>query len=446
MNTTHPNDFFQQRLDILYIACGAIIFFLYFYYYFTFTPIIHPDMTQLNFANKPNESFFLNMKKTFDLTMIENGYYRSRAFGYFINYIDVNLQVFFIKYFRCTSMYLPFYTVSAALLVCSYTRLLKFTFSPWTTATCFFMSCTILFFTNYQVSTYVYLRSAKLLTPSIGIFILTYTLKSIENKVHTTSTIKIITSSLILFILMTIDEQIVALCFALTGLTLAYCLFNRQVTRIFYILFSACIFFVLWQAIFGVYVFQYFTPVPLRKHPHQFLLLSIISISNIYKSIIMTIHLVLNILGGYIWGKYFLFAVLIFLCISIKKRMIYFADVFCSVFLLGTGFTIILFSIMAHPAVYDLPDLADGMYFTFPSLLFLTSILFAIRKHLISIKYSSQIAIICASLIFAINIQHTDFFYKRHTEYGHLKNSNITSLDVINLLMKRCILTDQKDG
>ena len=266
------------NLNNKYINTTAFLIFLIAIIYFIYNiyirlPIVHPELvlTFPKLLNHPGEGFIEGLyKKTFNLQIVEFGGYRPRLLAFLIGYIEPNLIVAVNDYFPDWGIRQPFQYLGFGLLIFVGQKTIQILFPLIPLSSRLLTASSVLFFFNIQTSLYYFHgRSAKVLAFAACLYLINHFLMNKTTYLSFKKNLPYyLLSSLGLFLLATLDEAFLALLALLAAISLVISASERRINNAAttYIL-TLIIYFIFYVSI-GRFLFEFFTPTPLREHTH----------------------------------------------------------------------------------------------------------------------------------------------------------------------------------
>ncbi len=272
----------------------------------------------------------------------------------------------------------------------------------------------LLFLPCYLSTSFLFLRSAKVLVPGVSLCITALSIGlgeyagTKENRRH--FWLLEILIAFILSVIVTLDEQIVASLLVISVILLTDNFFNQR--KLFDVKvrlpFETFLLYILFYKWWGRWMFQYYTPYTIGEHLHTYNMAFSGAVANIYKGAVVWIrslkytfgntYLLLALVG-------FIFGVL--LVIAGWRARVIALELLCSSIVLCAGI------VAAHPPIYSFYNCSHGMYVLLPVFFSLFSffiLAFNIERDKLSrmknvtriFLISSPLLIICVSFFFSI--------------------------------------------
>ena len=252
-------------INYIFWGLGIIIVLFYLFMFFYKQPLVNeevlPDVTNslIPWEVKEGESFIKAiLTRPFDLKITEYGQYRPRYLAFLVQFLDENTFLSIVRTFPAWGNRLLFYIIAMFLTVFSTYYFIRSFYKKLPKGVSFFVASTIIIFQNYQVTTYWRARSAKLLALPACIFLLTYALKNLNINFEKKNWKKLFLA-IPVFILMTLDEQVLALVAMILAFAILVSIINKKVNIISPIYFIACILYASFHLWWGKALFLKYT-------------------------------------------------------------------------------------------------------------------------------------------------------------------------------------------
>ena len=364
----------NKKIELSIFILGIFLISTSFILWLLTPPWIHCEIydTAPGFLLTENQSFFGNfLPKVFNLNIVEHGYYRPRIFTFILQYIDINASYRLYKYFPSIGLKFPGYAIAFFSLILSCVYFWHTIFSKRNIGFALIFAAGFLNFEIYLNTSAMVLRSGKLLTPAIGIFLIGFFIRNYKKEfiAHDFLTyIKNFALAFLFFILSTVDEQIFALIFFLLLCSLTCNIINKKYCQITNILIATVILYLVYYFFIGVYIFQYYTPgIINRNHPHKFQDVGNMNI----KIFNLSIQILISNLLSLSYALPILFLSFIhagYLLIKRNKFIYLFRSESTYILIVFLIFPVLLISSMlaSHPAIYQNEILWKIFYFPFP--------------------------------------------------------------------------------
>ncbi|MCM1174354.1 MAG: hypothetical protein NC341_04800 [Blautia sp.] len=415
----------MRKYTFLVSFCFTIILIgIYVYYYFLWPHIIHPEAYSdfAQYANKDRGLFLKNLiPKVFDCTMIEHGLYRSRALAFLWQYIDTNLMIVLDRLIPGFGIKMPLtlLIIPASILVWGYVFRKNFTDVSWVWGILF--GAVMLFIPNIQTATYLFLRSAKILVPVLGLGIINYGINHLEEDMTIKQYAQIwkenILCILLLFILCTFDEQVIAVCVFLFGISILSMLYRKRIQRLSINMLAVLVMYIVYDKWWGRWLFEYFTPVKLQKHVHNISMV-ITDFDFIYVRQSLEIYVKIlreTFINDIILGAVFGVFIGLWFCIDNWKEKL----IAISLLLLSYGLTLVI--LIGLPILYYYDDMILSIYFISSILIFIYAMIYVLSKSKIleNTKHSTgfikrEIVVFALMLLLFVNIRNIEQCHLRH--------------------------------
>ncbi len=428
-------------LDSVCLILGIIVIFIYFGLYMFKQPIVseevRPEVTNnlLPWEVKSGDNFIIAMlTRPFDLKLTELGQYRPRYLSFLVQFIDENI------FFKLTRM-IPlwgnrqiFYIITMILMVLSIFSFIKNIcpkISKWKGLT-LLISSSALMFQNYQVATYWRARAGKLLAVPVCIFLITFIIKNLNVNI-TKNNIKRLLYSIPIFLLMTLDEQVLAIVILLTGLSFLFSIINKKINLVSLICLLSCLIYISFHVWWGKALFSYFTG-GLQKHGHT-IAGSINGIS--LKTLKESIEILMSTIPKMIFMSILVFIVIWIICLiklitnKEMNKVEKLKKITISVFLTVSPIVLLMLMIDSHSAIYTLPCLWKSIYPLISTVILFLSLIYLLGNSEFKTELIKYIVILIGMLTSLIyNISNVNSYYGAYlTNKGGFMNT-ITDLVV----------------
>ena len=240
------------------VSCSVGLVMIYLLCYLKLPHIIHPEAygDVSHYANNPLSLFWSNfISKIFDNTMIEQGLYRSRVLAFIWQYLDTNLLLFIDRIFPEFGIKMPLTLMIIPLIILTWRYVWIKCFPNNSNTIGILFGIILLFIPNIQTATYFFLRSAKIITPVALIGLLNYSLSHLNTPImterHFTIKKKDLVAAVVIFLLCTLDEQIIATCAFIVVLSLFISILNKKPERMSFVFATALLFYVIYDKWWG---------------------------------------------------------------------------------------------------------------------------------------------------------------------------------------------------
>ena len=399
---------------------AILIMGLYFSLYMLKQPIVdeevRPEITNnlIPWEVKNGDNFFKAMlTRPFNLNITEMGQYRPRYLAFLVQFLDENL---FLKITRLISSFgnrQPFYILSMFLFVGTMYYFIKSIWKKCPNGCVLLISSMLLMFQNYQVATYWRARSAKLLALSACIFLITYVINNLNIKFEKKN-LKKLFLSIPIFLLMTLDEQVLAIGALLFGLAIIFSIINKKINLSTAIMSVSCFLYGSFHLWWGKALFRHFTG-GLQRHGHT-IGGSISGIS--FKTFDESFEILKTTIPKVIFMSFVVFALVWIYCFikisfnktlekkeKIKKLTI-------ALFLTLSSFILLMLMIDAHNAIYTLPCLWKSVYPLISTIILFMSLIYLLANTEFKYNFIRYIIIFVGlSISFVYNLLHITNYY-----------------------------------
>lgn len=404
-----------------FVILAIVLVGVYVYLYIKLPHIIYSEFygDSIRYVNDINESFWGNLiPKVFDCNMIESGKYRPRMFAFLWQYIDTNLLVW-INSWSDFGIKMPLTLLLTILFPVTFFYVFKNRFPNVICSVGLFIGSTFLFLASVQSSTYLCLRSAKLVAPIIAVFLLAISIEksNVNFSFEKEKIVLNILASFVTFIFCTFDEQILAVVALCGAIAILESIFDKRIKFILFNLILVGIFYITYYFVWGKMLFQHFTVGGLQEHSQKVsMIVTNFDLTYIKKALEICGH----ILKYTFANNYFFAAIVIAIYVgailnikSIKEKLI-------SIGILMFVFCLSITIVIGLPVVYNFKDLQESIYFITPILIYIYGLIYAVSNMEICKKENGQkivVGIFCALVILLtiinfnkIEVYHLKFF------------------------------------
>lgn len=419
----------KKGLFICFSCITVILIGIYVYYYLKLPHIIHPEVYGdfAQYANKDSRMFVKNLiPKIFDCTMIEQGLYRPRVLAFLWQYIDTNLMIVIDRLFPWFGIKMPLtlVVVPATILVWGYVFKKNFKDISWVWGILF--GVVLLFIPNIQTATYFFLRSAKVVVPVLGIGIINYGIAHMEEditiKKYMQGWKRNIGCILLLFVLCTFDEQIIAICAFLFVISLLSIVYRKRIQRLSINILAVLLMYVFYDKWWGRWLFEYFTPVQLQRHIHN---ISMIITDFDFSYLKQSLEIYLKILRATFINDIVL-GVILGIFIGLWILIDNWKDKIIAILLLLLSYGLTLVLLIGLPILYYYDDMILSIYFISPILIFIYTMVYILSKskmsgriinqnHIVSVVSVKRAAVLLGvMLVLVVNMRNIEECHLRH--------------------------------
>lgn len=403
----------RRMLDKLFLVLGTI-----FTSYFLFSWVLLPSWIHSEFVTtapayllKPGESLFSNsLEYIFNLKLSEGGFYRPRFLSFLIQFFDTNLAFRLYKSVPQIGIKLPSYAFSILATVASFVWFWRTLFPRSGYGIALIGGASLLYYDIYLNTSFMVLRGGKFLVSAAGLFCITIFIRSFQRDFLLCHLCSCFCTSVILFLLATLDEQITAVVFFIAILAMIIGWLEKRWSHSVVIFTSSAVLFCGYYIFLGRWIFACFTPggIELAGHPHQFQDILTVDMTVVASAVEMLLANV-KLLGvsGYIIPGVLVFS---FTTIVAQGEKGYGKLLISLAFSL---FPVILTSLMvsSHPSIYAYKFLWNITYLIFPVHMLIVAA--AYSAHLADFKndyFMTALAVtfICICTFGAINLGHAN--------------------------------------
>ena len=404
-----------SRVGSLILGTTTFLYLCFCIYNFVVRPpIIHEELmiTMPKLVNKADESFLAGLfQKTFNLEIVEDAGYRSRALGYLVGYIEPNLIVKINEVFPAWSVRQPFLYVGMFLgfLICA--KLIRGLFPTISRYGGLFAASSLLFFANLQTGLYIVNgRSAKVLLLPACLFLAYYFIKNIETYIDVSlkKLSYLALSSCGVFVLMTLDEQVLAAVCCMTVSAFIISVLQRRVNVVSVIYFAASALYATFHLWWGRAIFQIFTPTSLVTNIHN--------IGTLYSSlsprhVSASWEILQHVMGSFFASNTVFVAVACLVTVLWSMLGNYKEKLIPVLFILSAD-AITIACILSQTPAYDYKDLWNSNYFCVPFVFIFASMLYVLSKtKMFSQKSIAVFLVLGMGSIAGVNMQSIDKYY-----------------------------------
>lgn len=401
------------------LILGIFIMLTYLFFFFFEEPIVNeevrPEVTNnlTPWEVKEGDNFFKAMiERPFDLRITEYGQYRPRYLSFLIQFFEENT---FLKLTRAFPMWgnrAAFFPLAMILAVISLVYFMKVVWKKIPTGLALFVSSTIVMFQNYQVATYWRARSAKLFAVSAVVFLLAFAIKNLSVKMEKKNLLKLLFIPLI-FLLMTLDEQVLAISAMLAALSVLFCFIDKKINLSVVLYTGATILYGTFHLWWGKALFSHFTG-GLAKHGH--------SIGTTIKNFNFALFKQAGAILSTTIGKVIFLSVFVFLVFSIyafyrlwktddsNKEKI--RKIFIGGFLFVSSIVLLAIMIDSHVAIYNIKCLWISVYPLVPTIILFLGFIYVLGNSKFVIdSIKPFVLLVGVSIALVYNLGHIDSTY-----------------------------------
>lgn len=414
----------RKKVLVVIIGSSLGLSLLYIFFYMKLPHIIHPEVYE-DFPNYANERIGLLLynfvPKIFNNDMIEQGLYRPRVLAFIWQYFDTNLMIMIDKIMPGFGIKMPLtlLVIPISMLVWRYVFIKMFRESYAKIGILF--GTILLFIPNIQTATYFYLRSAKIIAPIVVIGILNYGISHLSDeftvRLYKDNWKSNVGCIVLIFILCTLDEQVIAISAFIIALSVLNMLFTKKMQRITVNFIAAIAMYIIYYKWWGRWLFEYFTPGQLKPHIHNMSMIVedfkfsfLIEAAEIYNKILLSTfnnYIIIGMVFGLIIGLWF--------CIERWEEKL------ISISIIGFSFALTVALLIGLPILYYYNDMILSIYFICPILIFIYGIIYTISKakQIILVKINGvsigkTLVLTMISLCFLYNIRNIEQCHLRH--------------------------------
>lgn len=313
------------------------------------------------------------ISKIFNLWMIEDGAYRPRLLAFAVQYTDIKIWMFLNKIgvplggrwlFTIMALFILFL---AARKIC----INIFNTKNWNYVC--LVTAIFVYVPQYIAGNYLFLRSAKVLSPAVGVFLLAVLCKERKNN-H----VKEIIMAFLCTILITMDEQLIAVVVAMMGYGIINFIFSKTHKKNIIFSLEVLVLYFIYHTLVGKWIFDYFTAGELLVHRHSFMNLTKMG-ENVYSSLIIWHRVVMRFChdSNLLFMGLVLFSIFC-ICVELKEGLVKEALLFLYFIVVSYGFVLAI--ITEHPVIETLEEQPWGVYFILPVYLLIFALYHGIKN------------------------------------------------------------------
>lgn len=313
------------------------------------------------------------ISKIFNLQMIESGCYRPRLLGFAVQYADIKIWM------ALNTIGIPLggrwlFTIFALVIIFLAARKVCINIldtKNWNYI--FLMAAIFVYVPQYIAGSYIFLRSAKVLSPAIGALLIAVLCKERKNNNAQELIIAILCT-----ILITMDEQLIAVVMAMLGYGIINFIFSKTHKRNILFSVEVLILYFIYHTLIGKWIFAYFTPGGLKTHPHSFVNLAKMG-KNLYSGLTVWYKVVVRFChdSNILFIGLVLFSIFC-ICVELKEGLVKEALLFLYFILVSYGFVWVI--VTEHPGTAALEEQSSGMYFILSVYLLIFALFHGIRS------------------------------------------------------------------
>ena len=430
----------SKAFNYVCLILGIFIIVFYMYLYSVKQPIVdeevRPEVTNnlIPWEVKDGDNVLTSfVSKTFNLNITEYGQYRPRWLAFATQFVDENIFLHVVRAVPSFGNRLPFYYLAALLTVIACFYFFRVIWKKGPKGLQLLLSTSLIMFQNYQVTTYWRARSAKLLAVSAVIFLIAFTINHMDSRVIKKN-LKYLLLGIPIFILMTLDEQVLAIGFALCLFTYLFCILNKKINLMAIIYSLACALYISFYLWWGKSLFIYFTG-GYQKHGHTICgSLSGISLktfsegAQVLQSVIPKLIFMSAIIFAIIWVYS-----IVRMALHKEELKLKLKKIATAIFLALASYGLLMLMIDAHSAIYETPVLWNSVYPMIAGIVLLLSIIYLMTNTEYKYKYimiSIMTIGIGVSLIY--NVCHINNYYGAYLTQNGGFMGEVTDLVVTN--------------
>lgn len=212
---------------------------------------------------------YIMLSRPFDLSITEVNGYRPRWLAFLVQFLDENIFFRVVRRFPWFGNRLPFYFLAMALTVISVAMFVRVCWPKLPGGFGAFAGACCLFMEDYQITTWLRARSAKLLTLPVILFVTIYFLRRYQEKWERRQWYKeTCYGCFIIFPLLTLDEQVLAWCAFLLAGAVLFSVVDKTLYKPLVTFGTGLFMYVPYYLWWGKALFTHFTTGDLRMHGH----------------------------------------------------------------------------------------------------------------------------------------------------------------------------------
>lgn len=281
------------------------------------------------------------------------------------------------------------------LVVIGVSNIFKTIFPRFQPATRFLIGAVFLFLPNYLATTFLFLRTAKLIAVGVSLLLIGYFLNNDSEETgkssfsRTSSCIKAFCFSL----LCTIDEQVISVILLLLGLFVLLSLMRKTLSYHVIVLLETLSFYLIYHMFWGRKLFEYFTPVELQVHPHTFQ--GVVLHWNEYVG--SGTRMYLEALRHLTWDSEFMLSAVFCFHIFFLIKNPSILNKIISIYFVVSGWVLSIGLVTAHPKLAVLSEQSKGMYWNISVLLFIIGVLYSISSA--NVQIGQQLHVVESAIV-----------------------------------------------
>lgn len=261
-----------KTINIFFAAIGVVCISYFFYFWLVSPSWVHSEFPELslNFLLKPNDNLFADCANyIFNQNLGEHGYYRPRALSFAIQYFETNLSLQLFKKGVFTGIKLPSYAFSILATVAAYIWFWKSLYRNSRLGIAILGGASLLYYDIYINTSFMVLRGGKFLVTAACLICLSIFIRCLWQTSSSKSVVKYTVLSVVMFVLGTLDEQVIAyIC--LFGVAAAFISWKeKKVNQALWTFGWAIILYFSYYFFWGRLLFEHFTPGGLNPNPHS---------------------------------------------------------------------------------------------------------------------------------------------------------------------------------
>ena len=414
---------FEKKFGkILFYALGITLILIYLLLFFFKEPIIDEEVQTGSMNNlipweiHDGENILNVFTKAFDLKITELGQYRPRYLAFLIQGIEENIFFRLTRAWPAWGNRNPFYPIAAILLVISVAYFIRAVWKKCPRSFAFFIGACIPLYQSFQVATYLRARSAKLFVAATVVFLMGYFFKHLSEVFEKNKWYKLLIA-IPIFVLMTLDEQVLALVVALAALGILISIINKKINLNSIIFSISTVIYASYHLFWGKMLFRHFTG-ELAKHGHAIdTTLETVSFSYILHGFQILFQ---NVIGKVIFISGIVFIIIwliFFFMIKKEKSRKSVEHHIVAICLLLLPVAIMTLLICSNNAIWKLPCLRTSVYSMCMGILLFCSLIYVIGKSETKIE-RIKFFVVLIGIVTALtyNLFHINEYYLNYLD------------------------------
>lgn len=372
----------KKVINMGLVIMSSMLVIIYLWNWYKLPWILHfeIDYDIPGFLSGDNAGIKDFIAKIFDMRIVEGGLYRPRILAFAVQYLDIKIWIL-LNRITCFGARWPLSILACVFLVPGCSRIIKFLFPSVGKAESFLFGACFLYVPQFVAASFLFLRSAKVISFAAAVWIIVWFMKDREKKDYTD-----ILRGIGISILLTLDEQLVGVVCIMLGYSILLFLFRKTHRNNIYLAVYGVLNYLLFFFTWGKWLCRYFSGGVLGKHPHSY--------SNMiytYKYLIPALKVYYEALKRLFVNSrnlFIFFCLLYFVMLGhllIKRE---FVSALISVYFVCAGYVFSLLITTEHPIIAQLPDLPQSMYFCIVVFWFILGVGYVVSQQpFINVRY-----------------------------------------------------------